>query len=258
MNTLIPVVTDTLLPYLWPLIRISAMLMAMPSLGGGLVPKRVRVLLALALSAVIAPVVPLPPTERFLEPAIVITVFHEILIGVAMGFCVQLIFDAVVLGAQNIAMSMGLGFAVLVDQQRGVNVPVLSQFFLMLTTLVFLALDGHLVMIQVLADSFHSLPVGSGGLTRNGLGGLLEWTAYLFVGALAVALPGITALLVVNLAFGVMSRAAPTLNLFAVGFPVSMLLGFFVLLLSMDSLTTGFGRLLALSLETTRALVGAN
>jgi len=81
------------------------------------------------LSAVIAPVVPLPPAERFLEPAIVITVFHEILIGVAMGFCVQLIFDAVVLGAQTIAMSMGLGFAVLVDQQRGVNVPVLSSSF---------------------------------------------------------------------------------------------------------------------------------
>lgn len=258
MNTLIPVVTDVLLPYLWPLIRISALLMVLPALGGALVPKRIRLLLALALTAVIAPVVPLPPVERLLEPGIIVTVFHEILIGVAMGFCVQLIFDAVVLGAQSIAMSMGLGFAVLVDQQRGVNVPVLSQFFLMLTTLVFLALDGHLVMIQVLAESFTSLPIGSGGLTRDGLGGLLEWTAYLFIGALTVALPGITALLVVNLAFGVMSRAAPTLNLFAVGFPVSMLLGFVVLLLSMDGLTSGFARLLTQSLDVARGLVGVS
>lgn len=258
MDKLIPVVTDVLLPYLWPLIRISALLMVLPALGGAFVPRRVRILLALALTALIAPVVPLPPTAGFLEPAIVVTVFHEILIGVAMGFCVQLIFDAVVLGGQSIAMSMGLGFAVLVDQQRGVNVPVLSQFFLMLTTLVFLALDGHLVLIQVLADSFISLPIGSGGLTHSGLVGLLEWTAYLFIGALQIALPAITALLVVNLAFGVMSRAAPTLNLFAVGFPVSMLLGFLVLFLSMDSLTRGFSALLGQSLDTARSLVGVS
>lgn len=257
METLIPIVTDVLLPYLWPLIRISALLMVLPALGGAFVPARVRVLLALAMSALIAPVVPLPPTERFLEPAIVVTIFHEILIGVAIGFSVQLIFDAVVFGAQAIAMSMGLGFAVLVDSARGVNVPVLSQLFLMLTTLVFLALDGHLVMIQVLADSFTSLPVGSGGLTRDGIGGLLAWSAYLFVGALQIALPGITALLIVNLAFGVMSRAAPTLNLFAVGFPVSMMLGFLVLFLSLDSLTSGFESLLGQSLEIARGLVAA-
>jgi flagellar biosynthetic protein FliR len=161
---------------------------------------------------------------------------QEIAIGVAIGFSLQLIFDAITLGGQVIAMSMGLGFAIFVDQTRGVNIPVLSQLFMLLAMLVFLALDGHLTLIQLVADSFRLLPIASGGLNTAAIGGILEWSSQLFAVATRIALPAISALIVVNLSFGVMSRAAPTLNLFAVGFPVAMLLGFVVIFLNLATL----------------------
>jgi flagellar biosynthetic protein FliR len=169
---------------------------------------------------------------------------QEILVGIAMGFAVQLVFDAIALGGQVISMSMGLGFAVFLDRVRGVNVPVLGQLFLMVGMLVFLSLDGHLALIQLVADSFQLLPISAGGLSSDALSNLLQWSSQVFVIALKIALPAITGLLVVNLAFGVTSRAAPTLNLFAIGFPVAMLLGFVVIFLSMGSLVENVSRYL--------------
>lgn len=222
--------------YLWPLVRIGAFVMVMPLISGSYVPVRVRMLLALALTAVIVPVIPSTTSPPFLSLAGLITMVEEMGIGVAIGFSLQLVFAAITLGGQVIAMSMGLGFAVFVDQRRGVNVPVLGQLFLLLAMLVFLSMDGHLTLIRFVADSFRLLPIGSGGLDSAAIAGILEWSSQLFVVATRIALPAIAALIVVNLSFGVMSRAAPTLNLFAVGFPVSMLLGFVVIFLNLGSL----------------------
>jgi flagellar biosynthetic protein FliR len=222
--------------HIWPFVRIGAFLMVMPVIGGSFVPTKVRLLLAVALTIALAPALPTMPNLNVLSVAGLVTVVQEVAIGVAMGFLVQLVFDAIALGGQVIGMSMGLGFAVFLDRARGVNVPVLGQLFLMLGMLVFLSMDGHLAMIQLLAESFHSQPVGVGGLTVPILAELLLWTGQLFIYAVKIALPAITAILVVNLSFGVMSRAAPTLNLFAVGFPVAMLLGFAVIFLNMETL----------------------
>lgn len=238
MNLDIPIVPllSHLHGYLWPLVRVGAFVMVMPLIAGSFVPVRVRLLLALALTAVVVPAIPSTTSPEFLSLAGLMTMVQEIAIGVAIGFCLQLIFDAITLGGQVIAMSMGLGFAVFVDQTRGVNVPVLGQLFLLLAMLVFLTLDGHLTLIQFLADSFRLLPLGSGGLSPEAVGGILQWSSQLFAVAIRIALPAIAALIVVNLSFGVMSRAAPTLNLFAVGFPVAMLLGFVVIFLNLGSL----------------------
>jgi flagellar biosynthetic protein FliR len=222
--------------YLWPLVRIGAFVMVMPLVSGSFVPVRVRLLLALALTAVIVPAIPSTTSPEFLSLAGLMTMAQEIAIGVAIGFSLQLVFDAITLGGQVIAMSMGLGFAVFVDQTRGVNVPVLGQLFLVLAALVFLALDGHLTLIRFVASSFHWLPIAGGGLDAVAIAGILEWSSQLFSVATRLALPAITALIVVNLSFGVMSRAAPTLNLFAVGFPVAMLLGFVVIFLNLATL----------------------
>ena len=156
------------------------------------------------------------------------------------AFAVQFVFDAITLGGQVIAMSMGLGFAVFLDRARGVNIPVLGQLFLMLGMLVFLSLDGHLALIKLVADSFELQT----DRERRSQHEMRSWnvvacmvSGQVFVVAMKIALPAISALIVVNLSFGVMSRAAPTLNLFAVGFPVAMLLGFVVIFLSMGTLT---------------------
>ncbi len=249
LNVQMAALLDQAALYLWPFVRIGAFMMVMPVIGSGFVPPRVRLLLALALTAVIVPVLPVTAPVAFLSLEGVLTLFQEVAIGIAMGFAVQFVFDAITLGGQIIAMSMGLGFAVFLDRARGVNIPVLGQLFLMLGMLVFLSLDGHLALIRLVADSFDLLPIAGEGLSRAAISNLLDWSRQVFVVAIKVALPAISALIVVNLSFGVMSRAAPTLNLFAVGFPVAMLLGFAVIFLSMGTLQENVGILLRETLE---------
>ena len=238
MNIEIPIaeLTQGLATYIWPFVRIGAFLMVMPLIGGSFVPTKVRLLLAVVLTAVLAPVLPTMPNPDVLSVVGLVTMIQEIAIGVAMGFLVQLVFDAIALGGQVIGMSMGLGFAVFLDRARGVNIPVLGQLFLMLGMLIFLSMNGHLALIRLLAESFQAWPVSTAGLSVSMLSEILLWTGQMFVYAMKIALPAITAILVVNLSFGVMSRAAPTLNLFAVGFPVAMLLGFAVIFLNMGVL----------------------
>ncbi|MGB5245079.1 MAG: flagellar biosynthetic protein FliR [Woeseia sp.] len=255
LNLAIVPLLENIAIYLWPFIRVAAFVMVMPVIGGSFVPTPVRAMLALLLTFVIGPTVQQTTTVEVLSLAGGIIVLQEIAIGVAMGFAVQLIFDAIALGGQVIAMSMGLGFAVFLDRTRGVNIPVLGQLFLMLGMLIFLSLDGHLALIRMLADSFQLLPIDGPGLTRAAISELLTWSSQVFVVAMKIALPAVTALLVVNLSFGVMSRAAPTLNLFAVGFPIAMLLGFVVIFLSMGSLTENVSRSSAAALELLPALL---
>lgn len=222
--------------YFWPFVRIAAAIMVAPVFSARLVPARIRLLVAVGLTAVIAPVVPpVPDVDPFSLAGVAITA-QQFVIGLIIGAVLQMVFDAMVVAGQTAAMSMGLGFAFMIDSQRGVSVPVLSQFFLIMTTLVFLAIDGHLGLVRLLAESFMSMPVGDTGVLRDGLWGAVLWGSRLFAGAMLVALPAVAALLVVNFSFGVMSRAAPTLNLFAVGFPVTLTLGFVILLWSLPGL----------------------
>lgn len=223
---------------LWPFMRIGAMLMAAPVFGARLVPVRVRLALAMTLAWILSPMVyaDLVVIDPLTAEGLMVGV-QQVLIGLAMGFTLQMVFSAVVIAAQSMAMSMGLGFATAVDPQNGVQVPVIAQYYLTLATLIFLALGGHLLLIQVLVDSFQSLPVSLEGLSREGLWALVNWGGRMFAGAVLIALTAITSLLIINLAFGVMSRAAPQLNIFGVGFPVMMIAGFIVILLGLPGLT---------------------
>ena len=227
--------TDFALPFF----RIAAMLMVAPMFGARLVPARVRVILAVALAASLTALIPSPGAIDPLSGAGLMAIAQEIAIGATMGFMVQMVFDAVIIGSQTIAMSMGLGFAMLVDPQRGVNVPILSQFFVILTTMMFLALNGHLILIEVLMQSFTTLPPGAASFGTDGIWTVVSWGTEMFAGAVLIALPAVVALLVVNMAYGVISRAAPTLNLFAVGLPTTILLGFVILQYSLQSTLVG-------------------
>lgn len=231
--------------FLWPFMRIGAMLVAAPVFGARMVPVRVRLALALVLALMMAPLVSqdVAAIDPLGAQGLLIGA-QQILIGLAMGFTLQLVFSAVVIGAQSIAMSMGLGFATAVDPQNGVQVPVIAQYYLTLATLIFLALNGHLLLVQLLVDSFQTLPVGTAGLTTAGLWELVNWGGRMFAGAVLIALTGIASLLLINLAFGVMSRAAPQLNIFGVGFPVMMGTGFIVIMVSLPGITPHLSNLM--------------
>src|SRR5690606_8625005 len=204
----------------------------------------------------VAPMVPPPEGITPFSVAGLIVTAQQVLIGVALGFALQVLFDAVAMGGQLLANSMGLSFAFNVDPMRGTGTPALGQLYALMVMLTFLALDGHLAIVEVLVEGFRTLPVGATGLGTEGLWTLVGWGTQIFAGALAVALPGITALLIVNLAFGVVSRAAPTLNLFAVGFPVSLVFGLAIALVGLPALQSRFVRLLGEAFVLVRNLLG--
>lgn len=219
--------------FFWPFLRISAMFMAAPIFGARSVPVRIRVSLALLISLVIAPLVKPAEDIDIVSMQGLIVAVHQILIGVSMGFLMQLMFTALVIMGQSMAMSMGLGFASAIDPQNGVNVPVVSQMFMIIGTLLFLSIDGHLMMIASLVSSFELYPISTQGILDSTFYNLVNWAGYVFLMALVMALPLMVTVLLVNLVFGVMTRAAPQLNIFAVGFPITIIVGFIMMLISM-------------------------
>ena len=219
--------------WLWPLFRIGGMVMTAPVFGTRSVPPRIRLILALAITLVVAPLLPPVPVLELIHPLTLLIAAQQVLIGVVMGFAVQLVFSAVITGGQTIAMQMGLGFSLMVDPQNGQQAPVLSQFYVLMIILVYLALDGHLLLIEALVSSFHTLPIGATGLAPDSFQQVVTWGSHIFAGGLLMALPAVASLLLVNLAFGIMTRAAPQLNLFAIGFPVTMMIGFAVVLITL-------------------------
>jgi flagellar biosynthetic protein FliR len=241
----------------WPFIRIGACFMVAPTFGAAFVPARLRIGLAAIVALLVAPLVATPSGITPFSAAGVIVTVQQVLIGVALGFALQLLFDAVSLGGQLLANSMGLSFAFNVDPLRGTSTPALGQFYTLLVMLTFLALDGHLALIEMLVQGFRTLPVGATGFDHAKLWTVVEWGSQLFAGALSVALPGVTALLIVHLAFGVMSRAAPTLNLFAVGFPVTLVCGLAIVLLGLPGVQASFIALLRDAFDLLRGLSAA-
>lgn len=222
--------------YLWPLFRVSAMVASSPVFGTRSVPTKVKVMTSLAITSVLVPILPAPELNVF-SPIAIIVIAQQILIGLIIGFTVQLVFSAVITGGQIVAMQMGLGFSLMVDPQNGAQSPVLSQFYIVMVMLVYLAINGHLVLVEVLAESFNTMPISVKGLVAEDFLQVVKWGANIFAGGMAIALPAIASLLVVNIAFGVMTRSAPQLNIFAIGFPITMLLGFTLVMVTLPNIS---------------------
>jgi flagellar biosynthesis protein FliR len=220
-----------LVAFIWPFTRILGLLAVAPVTGGSQFPARGKVALALLMSIVIAPTIPTPPA---IDPASwggLFMLAHELLIGIALGFAMRLVFIAVEMAAELIGLQMGLGFAQFYDVHATSTQPILSIFFGLAATLTFLAINGHLLLFSVLADSFQTMPVGAGAGVAFWKT-LASWGGYMIYAALSLALPVIAALLITNLGLGVLSRAAPQLNIFAVGFPITLVIGLFAAMLS--------------------------
>ena len=234
MDLLVAEVVERFYMLLWPMIRISAFLLAAPFFSIRSVTVRIRVLLALLLTWMIYPLTSWPTLDPFSAIGLK-EIFNQVFIGVLMGLILQVVNAALVVGGQAISASMGLGMANMVDPNMG-NVPVISQFLIICSTLLFLGLGGHVLVITMLLESFKLLPIGDMIGTQALLQLVVQWSAMIFLGAVLLAMPILVSLLFINLGLGVITRAAPALNIFAVGFPAMILAGIILLAMSMNSI----------------------
>lgn len=255
------VLTDTQIgswvaSFMLPLFRIVAVLTTMPIIGTTLVPRRVRMYLGLAITFVVAPVLPPMPPVQALDLSALLLIAEQIIIGVSMGLCLQMFFQVFVVAGQIISTQMGMGFASMVDPANGVTTAVVGQFFTMLVTLMFLAMNGHLVVLEILIESFTTMPVG-GGVPVNNFWVLANSLGWIMSAGLRLVLPAVAALLIINIAFGIMTRAAPQLNIFSIGFPMTLVLGMVILWMSLGDIFNQFVPMATDALQRLRDLVRA-
>jgi flagellar biosynthetic protein FliR len=241
----------------WPTLRVGGFVLAAPTLSDTVIPGRIKIIMSIALAFLLAPMVQIPQTLSIFSGAGLLAAVQELLIGVAIGMVVQLTFEALIFAGQTISLTMGLGFATLVDPQRGANTTVLGQMFMIFGVLTYLSINGHLVLLGALAESFQSLPIGGAHIDKNFLMSVALWGAHVFESGLLIALPAVIGLVIVNLALGVVTRAAPQLNLFGIGFTITLLCGFLVLTLGLDGIMYGISSLINSALAAVGELVGA-
>lgn len=225
MEVTVAEVTAWVGAFMYPLMRVGAAALVAPVFGNDMIPVQVRIFIGLMLTLAIMPLIQdVPPVDPLSVEGLMIA-GQEVLLGLIIGFVLTLALNVVVIAGESVALAMGLGFATMVDPQTGMSVPVISQVLLILCTLLFLAMGGHLMLVQLLAESFVAIPVGALELSREAFWTVATWGTQLFAGAVLIALPLVAVLLVINLSLGVMTRAAPQMNVFSVGLPITLLVG---------------------------------
>lgn len=230
--------------YIWPFLRISSMIGSMLIISSRMVPNTVRLIFSIAITWAIIPLI--PPVDSsiplFSLNGIIITI-NQIIIGTVLGLITEFLSQAFILAGQVIAMQTGLGFASVMDPVNGASTPVVGQFFSMLCALVFFTIDGHMVFIDLVYKSFTTLPIGFNFIALESWKELFSFLGTMFQVAINFSIASICTMLTVNFTFGVLTRAAPQLNIFSMGFAVSLILGMGVLWLTLSGFTTYFDRL---------------
>jgi flagellar biosynthetic protein FliR len=240
MNFQADEITAYLASFIWPFLRISAMFISMPVFSVARMPARLKVMLSLLITFVVLPTLPPMPTIALFSPDGLVVGLQQLVLGISTGFILQMVFSILLFAGQGIAYSMGLGFASMVDPTTGVQTPVIAQLFVISSSLLFLTVDGHLLLIEMLAHSFITLPVATAALDMEGLWRVITWSGQIFAGGILLSLPVIATLLFVNISFGIASKAAPQLQLFGVGFPITIMLGMLLVWIALAPMLDGF------------------
>ncbi|MDR2451178.1 MAG: flagellar biosynthetic protein FliR [Candidatus Accumulibacter sp.] len=231
--------------FLYPLSRILALFIAAPPFNNASLPGRVRMMLGLAATVAIMPAMATPGMIPEVAPASaagLLILAEQMLIGYAMGFSMRLSFAAIDLSGNAFSTQMGLGFATSYDPTSASQTAVVSELIGILALLMFLSIDGHLMILSTLEQSFYALPVGV--LPKSpSWANLAHAGAIVFSGGLLLALPIIVALFITNTALGILARVAPQLNIIVIGFPVTITLGFAALYVCMPYLANPLLRL---------------
>lgn len=239
--------------FLFPLARVMGLIAAAPVFSNRAFVMRARLALGLLITFAIVPTLPPSGLSVGTWPGTMALV-QQMLIGIALGFTIRIVFAAVDLAGELIGLQMGLGFAMFYDPDNASQSPVIAEFLGLMATLIFLSINGHLMLLAVLGNSFEWWPVGADLFPANGWLAIARWGSTVFSAGLMLALPLIAALLVVNIALAVLTRAAPALNLFAIGFPVTLIAGFVMLMLSLSFIAPAMQRMFEYGLETVAQL----
>lgn len=226
--------------YFFPFFRIAAMLMVMPVFGSQLIPMQIRLVFALLLTMMVAPLLSVESVVAFLSWRTFIIIFQQLLIGIAAGLVFQFVFQVFIFAGQIIAMQSGLGFASMIDPASNVTVPLVSQFYLLIITMIFLSLNGHIVLLQVIVQSFDLFPISTKGFSGEQIRSFVQFGSVLFSGATVIALPATLVLLLINLIFSVITRASPQFNIFTVGFGLTLIASLIVIYLTIRAVQPQF------------------
>jgi flagellar biosynthetic protein FliR len=218
--------------FVWPFARITGLMATDPFFSSRAVPRTFKAGFALFLTLLVTPLLPPFPAVPLVSAQGLSTLIQQWLIGAAMGFVMRLVMSAVELAGLVISTQMGLGFAMFFDPQNASQVPAVSTLLTLFVTLLFLAFNGHQVVLATLVDSFRVLPVGQ-SIHLMTWRVAAEWGGHIFSWGLWLCLPVVAALMVANLAIGVMTRAAPQFNILSFGFPLTLAIGFGFLYLSL-------------------------
>jgi flagellar biosynthesis protein FliR len=239
---------------LWPLTRILGLIAAAPLFGNTSVPTTIKVALGVLLAAIIAPTVPALPAADPMSWAGLLILLQELLVGLAMGFSMRLVFAAIELAGEVTSLTMGLGFATFFDPNSHGRSSAISQFMALVATMAFLAVNAHLALLSALSESFVTLPVSSTPISLAAPLELARLGARIFSAGLQLSLPLVAALLITNVALGILTRAAPQLNIFGIGFPITLGVGFLTISLALPYLGTPIVNLFNQGIEAGRAI----
>lgn len=228
---------------LWPFVRILAFFSTAPLWGHSSVPRQAKIGLAFLIALVIAPVLPPMPDVPIMSWAGLGLMVEQMLIGIAMGLVMHVVFAVVQAAGEFIGLQMGLAFATFFDAGSGTNTMILSRVLYMIALLLFLALGGHLMLLEALVSSFQGLPVGIGAFNPAAFDMLVRYGGTIFVAGMSLALPLVASLLIINLAMGILNRSAPQLTVFNIGFPMTLLIGIALLMVLMTDISGFLQRL---------------
>jgi len=243
-------IIDWINSFIWPLTRILGLIAIAPVFGSAAVPVRIKISLGVMLALIVAPTLQhLPQVDPLSLPGMLILA-QQFIIGIAMGFTIQIVFASVDMAGTLISMSMGLGFASFYDPQTRSTTPALSQFLTLVATMLFLSLNMHLALLETLVESFNTMPIGGDLSAKPGIWyHLVSGASEIFSSGVQLSLPMVAALLVTNIALGILTKAAPQLNLFGIGFPITMGVGFIMLFVIMPYLAAPLQKLFVLGVQ---------
>ena len=236
-------------------LRVGSFFLASPLFGYRIIPLQARIVVSFAISFLIYDKMNIPDINKVAGTQLMVIIFIELIIGVTSGLLLKIMFEASSLAGEKIAASTGLSFAGLIDPESGTQTPVISQILSLFMIVVFLSLDGHLLALSVILESYKVLPIGATNINMSMIQLGIDAGGLMFKFGALIMLPVVVGITLLNVVIGIVTRSAPTLNLFSFGFPITMLFAFFLLYVCTITIGSNFSNITNVSVDFIHRLI---